>query len=63
MFLFFAGTAPDVMKDEGSRWTKPLWQQQEAEYAARLAELESGATHGAEDGHGAAADGHGDEHH
>jgi caa(3)-type oxidase subunit IV len=26
MFLFFAGTAPDVMKPEGTRWVKPLWE-------------------------------------
>jgi caa(3)-type oxidase subunit IV len=25
MFLFFAGTAPDVMKDEGRQWEKPSW--------------------------------------
>jgi caa(3)-type oxidase subunit IV len=25
MFLFFAGSAPDVMKPEGRNWTKPSW--------------------------------------
>ncbi len=25
MLLFFAGTAPDVMKSEGSGWVKPAW--------------------------------------
>jgi caa(3)-type oxidase subunit IV len=25
MLLFFAGAAPDVMKDEGSGWVKPAW--------------------------------------
>ena len=25
MLLFFAGTAPDVMKDEGTGWQKPAW--------------------------------------
>ena len=25
MVLFFAGTAPDVMKKEGTRWEKPMW--------------------------------------
>ena len=25
MFLFFAGTAPDVMKPQGRNWTKPAW--------------------------------------
>lgn len=25
MMLFFAGTAPDVMKFEGTNWVKPAW--------------------------------------
>jgi caa(3)-type oxidase subunit IV len=25
MLLFFAGTAPDVMKPEGRQWVKPSW--------------------------------------
>ena len=25
MLLFFAGTAPDVMKPEGNNWDKPAW--------------------------------------
>ena len=25
MLLFFAGTAPDVMKAKGDQWTKPAW--------------------------------------
>jgi caa(3)-type oxidase subunit IV len=25
VFLFFAGTAPDVMKKEGTQWEKPSW--------------------------------------
>jgi len=25
MFLFFAGTAPDVMRKEGRQWVKPTW--------------------------------------
>ncbi len=25
MLLFFAGTAPDVMKREGTQWVKPSW--------------------------------------
>ncbi len=25
MLLFFAGTAPDVMRPEGTRWEKPEW--------------------------------------
>ncbi len=35
MFLFFAGTAPDVMQDEGSNWVKPDWQATNAAYEAR----------------------------
>ena len=26
VFLFFAGTSPEVMKAEGSGWVKPSWQ-------------------------------------
>jgi caa(3)-type oxidase subunit IV len=25
VFLFFAGTAPDVMKKQGTQWEKPSW--------------------------------------
>ena len=25
MFIFFAGTAPDVMEHEGTNWEKPAW--------------------------------------
>jgi len=25
MLLFFAGTAPDVMRDQGTNWVKPDW--------------------------------------
>ena len=38
MLLFFAGTAPDVMKAEGTQWEKPSWK------AAQAAE--PGASHG-----------------
>ena len=34
MLLFFAGTAPDVMKREGTRWQKPAWVQAHAEALA-----------------------------
>jgi caa(3)-type oxidase subunit IV len=47
MLLFFAGTAPDVMKSSGTNWEKPDWIQAEADYAA----------HG-----GAGAGSHGDPH-
>ncbi|MFP8879762.1 MAG: cytochrome C oxidase subunit IV family protein [Myxococcota bacterium] len=30
MFLFFAGTAPDVMKHEGTNWVKPAIQVESA---------------------------------
>ncbi|MGH0032730.1 MAG: cytochrome C oxidase subunit IV family protein [Myxococcota bacterium] len=34
MFLFFAGTSPDVMKDEGAGWVKPAWKAAAAAHAA-----------------------------
>ena len=34
MLLFFAGTAPDVMKSHGTNWEKPAWIEAEAAYAA-----------------------------
>lgn len=34
MLLFFAGTAPDVMKSHGTNWEKPAWIAAEAAYAA-----------------------------
>ncbi len=34
MLLFFAGTAPDVMKDEGMLWEKPAWKAAAAAYEA-----------------------------
>ena len=34
MLLFFAGTAPDVMKYEGTGWVKPAWKQAAADHAA-----------------------------
>ena len=34
MLLFFAGVAPDVMKEEGSGWEKPAWKAESAAYAA-----------------------------
>ena len=50
MLLFFAGTAPDVMKAEGTNWVKPAWIEAERAYAA-------GEVGG--DAHGA---GHGEDH-
>jgi caa(3)-type oxidase subunit IV len=40
MLLFFAGTAPDVMKSSGTNWVKPQWIAAEAAYAARGAAAE-----------------------
>ena len=54
MLLFFAGAAPDVMKDSGTNWQKPAWI--EAERAYEAGEVSGVADHG--DDHGA---GHGDE--
>ena len=39
MVLFFAGTAPDVMKAQGTQWVKPSWI--------------DGSAHAAPDAHGA----------
>ena len=66
MLLFFAGTAPDVMKSSGTNWEKPAWIAAEAEYAeygvAGKDGLGRAGGHGG--GHGEAAAGHGDgEHH
>lgn len=41
MFLFFAGVAPDVMKDEGSGWVKPSWKAA----AAAASAAQGGAAH------------------
>jgi len=38
MLLFFAGTAPDVMKSEGARWEKPAWKAASAAHAAAAQE-------------------------
>jgi len=43
MLLFFAGVAPDVMKEEGHNWKKPAWQAASAAWAA--------GEHGAADHH------------
>ena len=34
MLLFFAGTAPDVMKSSGTNWVKPAWVEADRAYAA-----------------------------
>lgn len=57
MLLFFAGTAPDVMKERGTNWEKPAWiAAQKAYEAGDLV----GASHGARiTGHGGGhAEGH-----
>lgn len=40
MLLFFAGTAPDVMKAEGDNWKKPGWL--EVDIAGDIEQLEEG---------------------
>ena len=52
MLLFFAGTAPDVMKSQGTNWEKPAWIAAEADYAAHGA---AGAGHGGDHGSDAGA--------
>ena len=56
MLLFFAGAAPDVMKDSGTNWVKPAWI--EAERAYEAGEVD-GVAHGAGHAeHGEAAEHH-----
>jgi caa(3)-type oxidase subunit IV len=47
MLLFFAGTAPDVMKKEGTNWEKPSW----LAAAAAYAEGHGAGGHGGQAGH------------
>ena len=64
MLLFFAGTAPDVMKSSGRNWEKPSWIAAEADYAAHGAPAGAhGGGHG-DEGHGVedASQGGGDHH-
>jgi len=42
MFLFYAGTAPDVMQEEGSNWVKPQWQAASAAYEEAVASGHAG---------------------
>ncbi len=58
MLLFFAGTAPDVMKSSGTNWEKPAWIAAEKAYAEGDI---VGASLGAriQESHG---EGHGDGH-
>ena len=54
MLLFFAGSAPDVMKDRGTNWEKPAWIEAERAYAAgEVGGDAHGEDHG--EGHGDAA--------
>jgi caa(3)-type oxidase subunit IV len=46
MLLFFAGTAPDVMKLQGTRWEKPSWKAANA-----AAHAGGGAAHHGEAAH------------
>jgi caa(3)-type oxidase subunit IV len=45
MFLFYAGTAPDVMQEEGSNWVKPAWQSASAAYQEAVASGHAGGDH------------------
>ena len=58
MLLFFAGTAPDVMKDSGTNWVKPAWI--EAERAYEAGEVSGVGSHGDEHSEGH-SEGHGDD--
>lgn len=51
MLLFFAGTAPDVMKSSGQNWQKPAWIEAEADYAAHggASQAHGGGGHGEAD--------------
>ena len=48
MLLFFAGTAPDVMKPQGRNWEKPVWLQNPSFPAAPAAHGEHGEAGAAE---------------
>ena len=43
--LFFAGSAPDVMKPQGRNWEKPVWLNDHAFPPAPVHEHEAGAEH------------------
>lgn len=45
MFLFFAGTAPDVMQETGANWKKPAWQEASMAYAEALEKGEVSGEH------------------
>lgn len=62
MLLFFAGTAPDVMKSSGTNWKKPSWIEAERAYAAgEVGGASHGGGHGEEHGSGHAEEaGHGE---
>ena len=34
MLLFYAGVAPDVLRDEGTQWEKPAWKAAAAAWEA-----------------------------
>ena len=45
MFLFFSGTAPDVMQDHGTNWVKPAWIEANKEAAAHHADPHAEGAH------------------
>ncbi|MEZ4282236.1 MAG: hypothetical protein R3F21_21745 [Myxococcota bacterium] len=61
MLLFFAGTAPDVMKSHGTNWEKPGWIAAEKAYAE--GDIVGASFGAAIQGHGEAhSEGHGEGH-
>lgn len=52
MLLFFAGVAPDVMKADGTNWTKPLWHETGFDITARDPAGAHGGGHGESHGDG-----------
>ncbi len=51
MLLFYAATAPDVMKAHGTNWEKPAWLAEEAAYEAGEIGEGHGDDHGEADAH------------
>ena len=58
MLLFFAGAAPDVMKDRGTNWVKPAWIEAERAFAAGEV---SGVTNHGDDHSEGQGEGHGED--
>ena len=64
MLLFFAGSAPDVMKNHGTNWEKPGWIEAERAYeAGEISGGGHGGDHGEDHGGGHAGGQSGTAHH